>query len=96
MITSDIVAEFIRRVCKNEHHEAVAQDLEKHVRLVSEKGTYDAHGNYEQWCVYSVALNDETRDVQYVQTYRYVESGEQDAYRVQPMTYTKTAYLRVK
>lgn len=93
--TSDVVAEFIKRVNEGEHYETVWDSLDQHVRHVAEEFEYDDHGNAEFTYTFSVALNDETTDVQFVQVYRYVESGEQSAWRVAPKIEVVTKYVRV-
>ena len=93
MNTSDVVAEFIRRVNDQEDSLQVTEDLKEFVREVSFKILYDDHGHAEITSIYSVALNDETRDVQFVRVCDY--SSESHAEHVTPVTKVITEYVLV-
>lgn len=95
MTTSDIVKRFIDNINAGVNYEVVVDEMSEFVRPVKEDLEYDDHGNAELTHTYSIALNDETRDVQFVQVYRYVESGEQSAWRVAPKIEVVTKYVRV-
>lgn len=97
--TNELRANIIKEINKNtgrwrEELDKIIEDYEAHVRLVDETSWYDDHGDYEFVQVYSVALNDETRDVKFFNVYVAVEGNTMYAEPVKPMTKVVTTYVK--
>lgn len=95
MTSAEVAEEFMRRIKSGDHYEVVQQNMDSQVRHVQEELEYDDHGNGHLTLIFSVALNDETRDIQFVQVARDVEGGSQWAWLVKPKAEVVVKYVVV-